>query len=125
MTEDQLQAKCFLWANQKLPKTRGLLWACPNGGKRDGREAVKLKSTGVVPGIADLHLDIPNAEYHGLKIEMKVPREKSTHKIKALDPAQKVYQEKVTQAGYLYVVCDDFEDFQSILIAYLKETTYI
>ena len=53
-TEDQIQADIFQYAWNHLPQTRRLLFAVPNGGNRDIREAKKLQATGVVPGIPDL-----------------------------------------------------------------------
>lgn len=54
--EDILQAKCFQWAWNEHPHTRGLLFHVPNGGLRGKREANRLKAIGVVPGIPDLIL---------------------------------------------------------------------
>lgn len=53
-SELQLQAQCFQWAWNNYPETRRLLFAVPNGGTRDVREAQQLKASGVVPGIPDL-----------------------------------------------------------------------
>lgn len=55
MTEDQLQAACWQWAWEAYPATRRLLWAVPNGGARNAREGLKLRATGVIPGVWDLH----------------------------------------------------------------------
>ena len=53
-SEDQLQAFIYKHYWNRLTDYRRLLFAVPNGGNRDGREANKLKSTGVVSGIPDL-----------------------------------------------------------------------
>jgi hypothetical protein len=53
-SEDKIQSECFQWAWNERPETRRCLFAVPNGGKRDKREAMKLKATGVVSGIPDM-----------------------------------------------------------------------
>jgi hypothetical protein len=53
-SEDRIQQECYRWFHNTYPELRGLLFHVPNGGKRDGREAKKLKTMGVVPGVADL-----------------------------------------------------------------------
>ncbi|MEE9439033.1 MAG: hypothetical protein V3V14_08545 [Saprospiraceae bacterium] len=55
MSEDKLQAICYQWFHNSYPDLRGLLWAVPNGGSRNVVEAMKLKATGVVAGVHDLH----------------------------------------------------------------------
>jgi len=52
---------------------KDLLFAIPNGGKRDKREAARLRKLGVTPGIPDLLLPLPLHGYAGLFIEMKRP----------------------------------------------------
>lgn len=121
MSEDQLQADCAKWANQNLPKTRGLLWHCPNGGNITNGS--KLTAMGVVAGIADQHLDIPNKHYHGLKLEAKKPG--TGHRPSSHKPAQRLYMEKVRKTGYCYEIYDSIEDFKKIILEYLKDTDYI
>ena len=56
MTEDQFQAGLFQWAYNTYPQIRKLLFHVPNGGKRNRREANKMKAMGVTAGIPDLVL---------------------------------------------------------------------
>jgi hypothetical protein len=53
--EDILQAKCYQWFHNNYPHLRKTLWAIPNGGSRNKYEAMKLKATGTVKGVHDLH----------------------------------------------------------------------
>lgn len=71
-SELQLQSRCFLWAYNTFPETRGLLWHVPNEQTPhkvvvDGVEWVetnaefrkriaKMKAAGLIPGVHDLHL---------------------------------------------------------------------
>ena len=55
MSEDQLQSTCYQYFHNQYPNLRGLLWAVPNGGSRNKIEAMKLKATGVISGVYDLH----------------------------------------------------------------------
>lgn len=54
ITEAKLQQDCVTWFRNTYPQFRGLLFAVPNGGLRNKREAAKLKYQGVVAGIPDL-----------------------------------------------------------------------
>lgn len=72
-TEDQLQAYIFKVFNNRFTDFRRQLFAVPNGGNRDGREANKLKATGVIPGIPDL---IFFSERNLIFFELKVGKNK-------------------------------------------------
>lgn len=67
----------FIHAAKKMLRARGdeymipLLFAIPNGGKRDARTASSLKMEGVRAGIPDLFFAKPNPSSYGLFIEMK------------------------------------------------------
>ena len=66
-TEEQDQIKLATWLSLKGIK----FFAIPNGGKRNYREAVKLKRQGVAPGVPDLMIPSPRGSYCGLFIELK------------------------------------------------------
>ena len=69
LTEAQEQALVIEWAKYN-PRLKWL-YATPNGGSRDKREAANLKRQGVKSGVSDLHLPLACRGYHGLYIEMK------------------------------------------------------
>lgn len=74
------QIAVFMWAAREaalLPELR-LLFAVPNGGKRDAIEAAKLKRAGVKPGVPDMLLPVARGGYIGLAIEMKTWPNKPT-----------------------------------------------
>lgn len=63
MTEAQIQAAFYKEAYNRFPQIRGLLFAIPNGGTRNIREATLLKATGTTPGIPDMILIHPLAAF--------------------------------------------------------------
>ena len=68
--ESREQTKLFEFASH----FNELKWmfAIPNGGYRNPREAANLKRQGVKAGVSDIFLPLPTDKYHGLFIEMKV-----------------------------------------------------
>jgi len=71
--EDDEQAALFEWAAWycKSSPAVALLFAVPNGGVRNAREAVRLKRQGVMAGVPDIILPVASGGYGGLAIEMK------------------------------------------------------
>lgn len=66
------QESIALWqAVQLVPELRDHLFHVPNGGKRNKREAARLKAMGVRPGVHDYFLPVARSMYHGLWIELK------------------------------------------------------
>jgi len=95
------------------PKYRRLLWATPNGGTRNKLEAIKLKKEGVLPGVSDLSLMIPNKDYPGFFIELKVGYNKQTDN-------QILFQEDVRKMGFRYEVIRTFDQFVEEVTKYME-----
>ena len=55
MTEDRLQQDCFIWHSNTYPNKRGLLYHNFNN-PRNAIQGAKLKTMGLVSGVADLTL---------------------------------------------------------------------
>ena len=110
--EHRIQVACFNWFNVQYPKLRGLLYHVANGGWRNKVVAAKLKAGGVVPGVADLILDIARGGYHGLRIELKTAKGKQS-------PVQRDWQRLEEAHGYKYIICRSLEEFQGEVSAYL------
>lgn len=70
---------------------------------------------GMVAGVADLLLLVPNGGYHGLCIEMKQPNAR-------LSKAQLEWSKAVKAQGYKYEVCCSLVDFMLVVKCYLKVT---
>ena len=111
--ESQLQIACVRWFRYEFPEYGDLLFSVPNGGKRHIATARKLKAEGVVAGVSDLILMVPNKDYHGLCIEMKYGKGKQTDN-------QKRFQKSVEEQGYKYIVSRTFDDFEKRVSYYLK-----
>jgi hypothetical protein len=98
--EDAEQAALFDWARTAKIKQLRWLHAIPNGGKRNIREAARLKRQGVKAGVADIFLPVPVPPYHGLYIEMKRARGRATTTAK-----QREFIADMELQGYRAVVC--------------------
>lgn len=112
--EHRIQVACVRWFTLKYPHLSPRLFAVPNGGRRDGVTGARLKAEGVLAGVADLILLVPNAGYHALLIEMKTPKGRQSD-------SQRAWQLAVAGNGdYLYVVCRSLEEFVREVEEYLQ-----
>jgi hypothetical protein len=107
MTEHQIQSAFIEWARlaEKQDERLELLFAVPNGGKRNIITAMKLKKEGVKAGVLDIFLPVKTQEYDGLIIEFKRPK------------TGKISQEQLRFMGLLnqysnwkIVICTSAED---------------
>lgn len=113
LTEAQEQALVIEWA-QYNPRLKWL-YAIPNGGSRDKREAANLKRQGVKRGVSDLFLPVPCRGYHGLYIEMK--RTKGG----TVSPKQREFIADMTANGYYAAVCRGAQEAIKLIEWYMKE----
>lgn len=102
--ESTLQTSCVRWFRYQYPNL--VIYAVPNGGSRNVREAQRLKAEGVLAGVADLVVMLPQGK--SIYIEMKVKGNRQTDN-------QKYFQKKAIALGHNYVVCYTFEEFQQII----------
>ena len=108
--EDDLQAGIFRWWQYQYPEFAGLLFAVPNGGRRDAREGARLKRAGVVCGVADLILLVPRP--HILLLELKVKGGK-------LSDAQKSWLAVAAGVGHTTAVAYDFNAARAAIMAHI------
>lgn len=113
--EHRIQCTCVRWFRYQYPQYAPLLFAVPNGGQRNAITAAKLKAEGVVPGVADLLLLIPNHQFHALCIEIKTRKGRQSDK-------QKAWQAIIQKTGYQYQVTRNFEEFKQLIEEYLQTT---
>ena len=96
----------------QFPNLDKLIFAVPNGGKRDKVTGAKMKYEGVKRGVADLILLVPKKGFASLCIEMKVPKGRQSQE-------QKEWQREAEKYRNKYVVCHSLEEFMDEVKRYL------
>lgn len=111
-TEHWEQVQLFAWA--AYHRELDLMYAIPNGGKRDIRVALKLKEEGVKPGVPDICLPLPRGGKHGLYIELK------RRKHGRVSPEQLEWLDALMRQGYECAVCCGWEAARDVIERYLR-----
>ena len=90
------------------------VFAVPNGGKRNAREAARLKKQGVLSGVSDLVVIWPPAKT--AFIELKAPGRISPKRpLACLEQPQLDWYEYCAKAGHFVTVCDSLEGVLTFL----------
>lgn len=89
------------------------MFAIPNGGFRNPKEAYNLKLQGVKAGVSDIFLPLPRGGYHGLFIELKVGENKPTK-------LQNEFINYANQNGYYATVAFGAQNAIDIIESYIK-----
>lgn len=97
--ERNLQANCVEWFRKTYPNL--FIFAVPNGGSRNSREAHFLRLSGATAGVSDL-IAVGNGKV--LFIEMKVGKGRQSE-------YQKNFQSFVERLGHRYVICRSIQQF--------------
>ena len=120
--EDDHQAALFKWAAMESARKPALsnLFAVPNGGKRNVREATRLKSQGVKAGVPDLFLAYPSARFAGFFIELKRPIVKGESR-PSVSKEQADWLKRLSEAGYRAQVCYGWLEAREAINEYLGE----
>lgn len=114
--EDDEQKALMEWASMASIdgiRVSDYLFAIPNGGKRNPREAARLKGLGVKAGVSDLFLPVARGGYHGLWIEMKSKNGKASK-------AQTEWLIKMRDQGYAAALCFGWIPTKSTIKDYLE-----
>ena len=101
--ESEHQKALFKWIRMKQNQDERYkkIFAIPNGGKRDIKTARNLKAEGVLSGVWDIFVPIPNNKLCGLWIEMKVNQNKLTpNQINFKDGLEKHYKFEVCYSWF-------------------------
>ncbi len=112
--EHRLQVACVRWFRMQYPHLREMLFAVPNGGRRDEKTGVRLKEEGVIAGVSDMILLQRNDRYGALLIEMKTKTGRQSE-------SQKRWQKAAEEQGYRYVVCRSLEEFMKEVNSYVTK----
>lgn len=115
-TESDLQKACVKYFRLKYPKS--LIFAVPNGGFRNVKEAARMKSEGVLPGVSDLVIMWERGLCRAWMraswiseiwfIELKSPKGKQTEN-------QKEFEKFCEANGYYYSVVRSFDEFKNLV----------
>ncbi|WP_342343333.1 VRR-NUC domain-containing protein [Ruminiclostridium herbifermentans] len=114
-SESVEQIYLFRWAtlsSRTMPELE-LMYHIPNGGKRNITTAKRLKAEGVKAGVPDICLPVPKGVYHGLYIELKAGKNKTTQN-------QDEWLEALDNNGYFTAVCYGWEEASKVITNYLK-----
>lgn len=120
-SESKEQQALFAWwqyTHHSLGLPETVLFAVPNGGRRDAVTGARLKAEGVRAGIPDICLAVARGGYHGLFLELKRPETPGSRKGQ-VSASQKVVQEALREQGYQCAVCYGARDAVSAICAYL------
>ena len=115
--ESREQSALIKWAEMSAAKhpCLRLLFAIPNGGKRNVITAANMKREGVKPGVPDLFLAYPSKGFHGLFIEMKKRKGGKTSE------AQFQWLEMLQAAGYQVAICAGWEEAKNMIEQYINK----
>ncbi len=111
--ESKLQQGCVRWFRYQYPHMAHLLFHPKNEGHGDRIAGAIAKAEGVVAGVPDLMLVIPNAEHHLLCLEMKTAKGRQSE-------SQKLFQRHIEAAGGQYVIVRDLYTFVEVVSAYVS-----
>lgn len=117
MTELQHQQAVIKWSKQpairqKWPMLK-LLYHIPNERKCSEVMGRLLRLAGVKPGVPDLCLPVPRGQYHGLYIELKTEKGRTS-------TAQDWWIEKLTEQGHFVEVCHGYDSAIRVLTWYME-----
>jgi hypothetical protein len=110
--EHQLQVSCVNYYRYKW--SDGLIYAIPNGGKRNIGVARSMKAEGVLSGVPDLHVPIARCGYHSLYIELKNGSKGR------VSESQEAMMRRLAQEGHLCVVVRDIDGFMNLVDSYME-----
>lgn len=112
--ESEHQKALFEWirTQERRDIRYSKIFAIPNGGKRDKRTAINLKREGVLSGVWDIFVPIPNSNFGGLFIEMKIGSNMLTDN-------QKKFKDGL-ETSYKFEVCYSWIEAKEVIQNYLK-----
>lgn len=108
-SEDRIQYEIVAWFHNNYChfkcKPRGLIMSVPNGGKRNKKEAMKLKATGLLAGASDLILI-----YDGKVLFMEVKTDTGRQ-----SDSQIEFEHRIRDNGLKYYVVRSLEEAQELV----------
>lgn len=111
--EYDLQVICLKWFKMQYPEFGGLIFHIPNERKQSYQAGIRAQKLGVLVGVADVFLSVARNDKHGLYLEFKSKKGMQTE-------SQGIFELRVVNQNFKYVLIRDFEDFSEVIINYLK-----
>lgn len=106
---------CFQEAVVRALRMAGFyVFAVPNGGSRNALEAVNLKRQGVLAGVADLVILLPDGK--AVFAELKAPDGTGRQ-----SPAQREFEENVRGLGFEYLLWKGWPQVEDFINGLKKE----
>lgn len=120
--ESDEQTAFFQWLAMAYPEIYKVATASGAGGKRNAREAARLKREGLKAGFPDIMIFWPTRDFHGLFIELKRPSAKG-RRGGVCTALQKETIQNLTSLGYAAGVCWGWDEARNLTNAYLAPIT--
>ena len=98
------------------------LFAIPNGGRRNAREAARLRNQGVKAGVSDMFFAFSRHGYRGVWIEMKVQAGAfggDGDRRRSVSPEQRDWILLMRGQGFAAAACWGADEAKALLDAYL------
>ena len=111
MTESKLQQDIYNWFNNtyclKFHEPRLIIHSTPNGGYRNKMEAMTMKATGLLAGVADLTIKLPNSIFIDVEVKTQVGKQSNS---------QIEYEQRIKKLNGNYIVVRSLEEFKEKII---------
>jgi hypothetical protein len=92
-----------------------MLFAVPNGEKRDAVTAAILRGQGVRPGVSDLVLVLPEGRSAYVEVKTEADRIRNIRRTEP-GPDQLAFQARIEALGHLYRVVRSTGDYADLLV---------
>ncbi len=114
-SENAIQASFFQWTELQKGKHPELVLfhSIPNGSHKSPVSRMIYKATGLKSGVPDCFLPVARGKHHGLYIEFKTKKGKTSE-------AQKWWHEKLTSQSFLVVTCHSVGEAIGATLDYLN-----
>lgn len=110
VTEQSLHISVAGFLKRALPPE--ILWFhCPNGGKRNLKEASLLKAMGTLAGVPDLIFIMPNGQAAFIELKTKTGEH---------SPEQITFAQRARLIGCAYATCRSFEEVEATVTRWLN-----
>lgn len=110
--EDDIQREVLQWLRVAHRKVYDCTIHVPNGGRRNLREAARLKTLGVRAGVPDLLCFWPAPSYRGAALELKAPKGRTR-------PGQLDWLARLADLGWRVGVTRSFDEARAFFEEYL------